>query len=63
MNVFGKMLLKKKFSTTSMSKTDIVTSYLMMIIELRDQIAVNGDMVDDGELVWISLYGFSPLWH
>jgi hypothetical protein len=57
------MLLKNKLSATHMSKTDTVTSYLMKIAELRDQIAAVGDTVEDDELVWISLNGFSPPWH
>jgi hypothetical protein len=62
-NVSRKMLLKNKLNTTRMSKTDTVTSYLMKIAELRDQIAAVGDTVEDNELVQISLNGFSPPWH
>jgi hypothetical protein len=62
-NVSRKMLLKNKFNTTCMSKIDTVTSYLMKIVELRDWIVVVVDIVEDSELVWISLNGFSPPWH
>jgi hypothetical protein len=62
-NVSRKMLLKNKLTSTCMSKTDTVASYLMKIAELRDQIAAVGDTVEDNELVWISLNGFSPPWH
>jgi hypothetical protein len=54
------MLLKNKLISTRMSKTDIVASYLMKIVELRDQITAVGDIVEDNELVQISLNGFSP---
>jgi len=35
----------------------------MKIAEFRDQIDVVGDIVEDDELVQISLSGFSPPWH
>lgn len=62
MNISRKRLLKKKLTTTHISKIDIVASYQMKILELRDQVSIVGDRVDDNELVWISPNGFSPSW-
>jgi hypothetical protein len=37
------MLLKNKLTSTHISKTDTITSYLKKIAELRDQIVGIGD--------------------
>jgi len=58
-----RMLLKNKLTSTCMSKTDAVVSYLMKITRLRDQLATIGDKVEENELVRISLNGFGPSWH
>jgi hypothetical protein len=39
-----------------------MASYLMKIIELRDQLVSIGVKVEDEELVPIALNGFSPFW-
>jgi len=56
------MLLKNKLTATHMSDTDTVASYLIKIIELRDQCAAIGMKVEDEELVPIALNGFSTPW-
>jgi hypothetical protein len=56
------MLLKNKLTTTHMSDTDMVASYLMKITELRDQLVAIGMKVMDEELVPIALNGFSSPW-
>jgi hypothetical protein len=61
-NISKKMLLKNKLGTTHISKTDTMTSYLMKIVELRDQIAVVEDTIEDNERIPISLNRFSPPW-
>jgi hypothetical protein len=46
-----------------MSKTDTIASYLMNIAKLKDEIVAIGDTIENNQLVWISLNGFSPPWH
>jgi hypothetical protein len=53
---------EEKLIHMHMSKTDIVSSYLMKITELRDQIFAIGMKTEDEELVPIALNGFSPAW-
>ena len=57
--VFRKMLLKNKINVTHMKNMDIVISYLMKIAELRDQIVIVGDIVEDNEIVQIYVNGFN----
>lgn len=57
------MFLKNKLSINCMSKTNIMTSYIMKIAKLRDQLVAVGDTIEDNELVQISLNGFRPSWH
>jgi hypothetical protein len=53
-NMSKRMLLKNKLTSTCISMTNTVASYLMKIIELRDRLATVGDKVEEKELVWIS---------
>jgi hypothetical protein len=55
-----KILLRNKLTTIHMSKIDTIESYLMKIVELRDQIVAIRDTTGDNEIVQISLNGFSP---
>lgn len=57
-NMSHKMLLKNKLTSTHMSKTDIVASYVIQVTELRDQLATIGKEID--EKVQITLNGFGP---
>jgi hypothetical protein len=61
-NISRKMHLRNKLFAICMSDIDFVASYLMKIIELRDQLAAIGVKVEDEELVPIALNGFSPSW-
>jgi hypothetical protein len=45
-----------------MSRSDLVTSYLMKITKIRDQLAAVGEKVHDTELVNTALNGFSKPW-
>jgi hypothetical protein len=56
------MLLKSKLAITHMSNTNTVTSYLMKIIELRDQLATTGEKIKSEESIPIALNGFSSSW-
>jgi len=62
-NISKKMLWRNKLTMSSMCKTNIVASYLLMLAVLKDQLGVVGDEVKDNELVWIALDGFNSYWH
>jgi hypothetical protein len=57
------MLTKSKLTSTNMSKTDTVASYLMNITKSRYQLTTTGDKIDKSELVRITLNGFGSSWH
>jgi hypothetical protein len=61
-NMSRKMILKTKLRECRMSTSDNVTSYLMRITQIRDQLAVVGETVLDAELVNVALNGFSKAW-
>jgi hypothetical protein len=61
-NINRKMVLRNKLRSTQMSRSDSVTSYLMKITQIRDQLAAVGEKVDDAELVNTTLNGFSKPW-
>ena len=46
-----------------MTKTKNVSSYLTCISQVRDELGVVGEKVDDVELVRVALNGFSQPWH
>jgi 2-phosphoglycerate kinase len=57
-----KMILKTKLRECIMSTSDDVTSYLMRIKQIHDQLAAIGMTVLDAELVNVALNGFSKAW-
>ena len=54
-NISRKMILYNKLRSVEMTRSDAVTSYLMKVTQIHDQIAAVGDTVEDNELVQISL--------
>jgi hypothetical protein len=56
------MVLREKFHSLKMSKSDTVTSYLTQITQIRDELGVVGEKVEDQELVRKTLKGFSKPW-
>jgi hypothetical protein len=61
-NTNRKMVLREKLRDTKMTRSDTVTSYLTKITQVRDQLAVVGEVVTDEELVRTTLNGFSKPW-
>jgi hypothetical protein len=61
-NINMKMILWNKLRSMEMSRLDTVISYLMKITQIRDQLAVVGEKVDDAELVNMALNGFPLSW-
>lgn len=57
-----KLLLKNKLTCTYTSKSNIVSSYLVKIIELRNQCFAISVKVEDEEVVPIALNGFLVAW-
>ena len=45
-----------------MARGESVTSYLTRISQVRDELAVVGEMVDGAELIRVALNGFSKSW-
>jgi hypothetical protein len=45
-----------------MENSESVTSYLMRVSQIRDQLAAIGDVISDKELVTTTLNGFPTLW-
>ena len=45
-----------------MNKSDTVSTYFMKISQIKDQLAVIGDSVDDVELMTTTLNGFPSSW-
>jgi hypothetical protein len=57
-----KMVLQEKLRGVEMMIVDSVTSYLMRFSQIRDELAVVGEIVDPSELVRTALNGFSKPW-
>jgi hypothetical protein len=57
-----KMALKAKLYDIKMDKEDIVSSYLTWVAQLKDELAVFGEVIMDSEMVMISLNGFTKEW-
>ena len=61
-NINKRMTLRNKLRATKMTKSYIVTIYLMKITRIRDQLAAVKEKVGDAELVNMSLNGFPTSW-
>jgi hypothetical protein len=61
-NMSQKMILRTKIRKCRMTNSDNVTSYLMRITQIRDQLAAIGEAVLDAELVNVALNGFIKSW-
>jgi hypothetical protein len=57
-----KMALKDKLHSTRMAKGESVASYLTRVAQVKDELAVVGEVIADSELVCISLKGFTKDW-
>jgi hypothetical protein len=61
-NINRKMILQNKLKSIVMTKSNIVTSYLMKITQSRDQLSVVGEKVEDAKLVNMALNRFPASW-
>jgi hypothetical protein len=56
------MILRNKLRSIEMTRSDSVTSYLMKVMQICDQLATVGEKVADAELVNMALNGFPTSW-
>jgi hypothetical protein len=56
------MILRNKLRSIVMTSSDSVTSYLVKVTRVHDQLAVIREKVEDAELVNMALNGFLTLW-
>jgi len=61
-NINKKMILQNKFKAIEMPKLDSVTSYLMKVMKIHEQLVVVGEKIKNVELVNIALNGFLISW-
>jgi hypothetical protein len=57
-----KMALKAKLHDTLMGKEESVSSYLTRVAQVKDELAIVGEVILDSELVKIALNGFPKEW-
>ena len=57
-----KMALKDKRHNVKMNKDEGVACYLTRVAQVKDELAVVGDIVPDSEVVRIALKGFTKKW-
>jgi hypothetical protein len=61
-NINMKMILRNKIRSIEMTRSDSVTSYLMKVTQICDQLAAVGEKVANAELVNMALNGFPSSW-
>jgi hypothetical protein len=61
-NIKRKMMLLNKLRSIEMTRLDSVTSYLMKIMTIHDQLALIGEKIADAKLMNMALNGFPTSW-
>jgi len=61
-NTSRMLTLRNKLCSINMTSSDTITSYLMQVSRLKDQLAAIEDPVNDKELVTITLNGLPSSW-
>jgi hypothetical protein len=56
------LTLRNKLCNMKMDNSESITSYLMRVSQIRDQLAAIGDVISDKELVTTTLNGFPTFW-
>ena len=56
------LTLRNQLRNMKMENSESVTSYLMRVAQIRDQLAAIGDVIGDKELVTTTLNGFPTFW-
>jgi hypothetical protein len=57
-NINRKMILQNKLRSIEMTKSNTITSYLMKVMQIRDQLAAVEEKIANEELVNMALNGF-----
>jgi hypothetical protein len=57
-NINRKMILWKKLRSIEMTKSDTITSYIMKVTQVLNQLATVGEKIANAELVNMALNGF-----
>jgi hypothetical protein len=57
-NTSRKLTLRQQLRNVTMNKSETIANYFMRISQIKDQLATNGDPVEDVELVTTTLNGF-----
>jgi hypothetical protein len=57
-----KMALKDKLHEVRMTKEDNVATYLTRLAQVKDEIAIVGEVISDSKMVRIALKGFTKEW-
>jgi hypothetical protein len=56
------LTLRNQLHNMKMDNSEYVTSYLMRVSQIRDQLVAIGDVISDKELVTTTLNGFPTFW-
>jgi hypothetical protein len=56
------LTLRNQLHNMKMENSEFVTSYLMRVSQIRDQLAAIGDVISDKELVTTTINGFPTFW-
>jgi hypothetical protein len=56
------MILRNKLKSIEMTRSDLVTDYLMKVTQIRDQLAAGEEKATYAELVNMALNGFPTSW-
>lgn len=56
------MVLREKLRCVKMDESESITSYLTRVTQIRDELSATGEVINDDELVRVSLNGFSEKW-
>lgn len=61
-NTSIKLTLRNQLRTTKMGKSDTIATYFMKISQIKNQLIAINEIIDDSELVTITLNGFPSAW-
>jgi hypothetical protein len=61
-NINKKMILQNKLKSIEMTRSDTITSYLVKVTQIHDQLAAVGEKIADAEQVNMALNGFPGSW-
>jgi hypothetical protein len=60
--IINNLTLRNQLRNMKMDNSESVTSYIMTVSQIKDQLATVGDVISDKELVTTTLNGFPTFW-